>query len=475
MAKSNANHDNINQESLNNWNRGVKCRFFNFHVSKKVVYKLHNQKFWPRILLSLTNIIRVKFFLNRGLNLRRTNSRTNIKNVNLNFGPNHPAAHGVLRLVLQLNNEIILNSDPHIGLLHRGTEKLMETKMYLLSLPYFDRLDYVSVMIQEHAYCLGIESLLKKANFSANYTLVRTLFDELTRILNHMLAICCHALDVGAMSPIFWGFEEREKIMEFYERVSGARMHAAFYRPHELNLHRISSILMRDINWFLKTCYTTLNEINDILQTNHIWKQRLTNIGTYGAKDAIEWGLTGVMLRCTGVQRDVRLDTFETYANYSELGFKSFYSRKGDSYDRYLLRLYEMFESLNIIETMLLKLIDVKIHRINKNNILQYVNNNNYSFITNFTSMEQTIRHFKYWSEGFVVKNGVVFANVESGKGEFGITLIADNTNKPYRCKVRSPAYHHLQILPKIVKKHMLADLVTLMGTIDIVFGEIDR
>lgn len=415
------------------------------------------------------------YTLNRGVNLKKLSLLKNIKNVNLNFGPNHPAAHGVLRLILQMSNEIIMNSDPHIGLLHRGTEKLMESKMYLHSLPYFDRLDYVSVMMQEHAYCLGIESLLKKANFSSSYTLVRTLFDELTRILNHLLAICCHALDVGAMSPVFWGFEEREKIMEFYERVSGARMHAAFYRPHELNLHRISSNLLEDINFFLHSCFTTLNEINFILLNNNIWKQRLINVGSYSLNDAINWGLTGVMLRCVGVKRDLRLDTFETYANYFQLQFRSYYSKKGDSYDRYLIRMSEMFESLLIINQLIINLNDIKVKRINKNAILQYVNTSNYSFITNFTSMEQTIRHFKYWSEGFKVKNGTVYAAVESAKGEFGITLIADNTNKPFRCKVHSPAYFNLQILPKLIKKHMLADLVTLMGTIDIVFGEIDR
>lgn len=374
-----------------------------------------------------------------------------------------------------MNNEIITNSDCHIGLLHRGTEKLMESKMYMHSLPYFDRLDYVSVLVQEHCYCLAIETLINRNTFNGCFSMVRTLFDELTRILNHMLAICCHALDVGSMSPVFWGFEEREKIMEFYERVSGARMHAAFYRPNEINLKNISNYLLEDIMLFTESCFITLNEINSLLVNNNIWKQRLMGVGSYSTEDAINYGLTGVMLRCVSIKRDVRLDLNETYANYFNLNFKSFYSSNGDSFDRYLLRISEMFESLHIITQSVLKLQKTNYANIEKQRLYKYHNYSEYSFVTNFTSMEQTIRHFKYWSEGFVINNGLVYANVESPKGEFGVTLVANNTNKPYRCKVRSPAYHHLQILPKLIKGHMLADLVTLMGTIDIVFGEIDR
>lgn len=413
--------------------------------------------------------------MNRGINLRKLTNNSNIKNVNLNFGPNHPAAHGVLRLILEMNNEVISNSDCHIGLLHRGTEKLMESKMYMHSLPYFDRLDYVSVLVQEHCYCLAIEALLNKNSFSSAFTLVRTLFDELTRILNHMLAICCHALDVGSMSPVFWGFEEREKIMEFYERVSGARMHAAFYRPNEINLKHISNYLLEDIAVFTKSCFITLNEINSLLVNNNIWKQRLMGVGAYSSDDAITYGLTGVMLRSVGIKRDIRIDVNETYANYFYLNFKSFYSNNGDSFDRYLLRMSEMFESLSIITQVLSRLHSIKRNKLNTRALAQYHTFSEYSFVTNFTSMEQTIRHFKYWSEGFIVPNGVTYACVESPKGEFGVTLVANNTNRPFRCKVRSPAYHHLQILPKLIKGHMLADLVTLMGTIDIVFGEIDR
>lgn len=374
-----------------------------------------------------------------------------------------------------MNNEVIQNSDCHIGLLHRGTEKLMESKMYMHSLPYFDRLDYVSVLVQEHCYCLAIENLLNKNAFNSTFTLVRTLFDELTRVLNHLLAICCHALDVGAMSPVFWGFEEREKIMEFYERVSGARVHAAFYRPNEINLKHISNYLLEDISIFTESCFITLNEINSLLLNNNIWKQRLMGVGVYSTTEAIEYGLTGVMLRSTGVKRDLRLDIHETYANYYYLNFKSFFSSNGDSYDRYLLRMSEMFESLYIITQVTKSLSIQKKSKINKNELAQYHNFNSYSYVTNFLTMEQTIRHFKYWSEGFKITGGYTYAAVESPKGEFGATLVANGSNRPYRCKVRSPAYHHLQILPKLVKGHMLADLVTLMGTIDIVFGEIDR
>lgn len=412
--------------------------------------------------------------MNRSINLRKYKNTTNVKNLNLNFGPNHPAAHGVLRLILEMNNEVIINSDPHVGLLHRGTEKLIESKIYIHSLPYFDRLDYTSILIQEHAYCLGIESLLKKTNYSSSYTLIRTLFDELTRILNHLLAICCHALDVGSMSPVFWGFEEREKIMEFYERVSGARMHAAFYRPSEINLKNISAYLLEDILFFSINCVTALNEINSLLLTNNLWKQRLVNIASYSSKDAINWGLTGVMLRCTGIRRDLRLDLYETYANYYYLNFKSFYSLCGDCFDRYLIRMNEMLESLFIINQLINKLI-LKKKNINKYSLLNYNNYNNHTHLNNFLTMESTIKHFKYWSEGFTVKQGLVYVGVESAKGEFGVTLVADSSNKPYRCKVRSPAYFHLQVLPKLIKNHMLVDLVTIMGTIDVVFGEIDR
>jgi len=408
-----------------------------------------------------------------------------IKSMNLNLGPQHPAAHGVLRLIVQLNGEIIEKADPHIGLLHRGTEKLMEDKIYLQSLPYFDRFDYVSMLCQEHAYCLAIESLLGTVNYSATFVQIRTLYDEITRILNHMLAIACHALDVGSMSPIFWAFEEREKLMEFYERVSGARMHAAFYRPNEINVHSISSFLLEDIIDFTKNCFTSLNEMHNVLTYSKIWKQRLVNIGVYSYKTCLEYGLTGVMARSTGIKRDLRLDKMETYANYYYLNFRSYVGQHGDSYDRFLIRMNEMTESLNIMNQVINKLTKFKKVGNKKNNsninphlLLKYLypkSWNQHNYKSEYTSMEQLINHFKYWSEGFPVNTGFTYRAVESPKGEFGVSLISDGTNIPYKCKVRSPAYHHLQVLPKISKGHFLADLVTLMGTIDIVFGEIDR
>ena len=415
--------------------------------------------------------------------------------MNLNFGPQHPAAHGVLRMIIQLNGEIIEKIDPHIGLLHRGTEKLIEDKIYLHSLPYFDRFDYVSMLVQEHAYCLGIEALLGTTNYTATFVQVRTLYDELTRILNHMLAVACHALDVGSMSSVFWAFEEREKIMEFYERVSGARMHAAFYRPNEVNLHAISTFLLEDILEFVKNCFISLNEMHNVLTYNKIWKQRLINIGTYSYKTCLDYGLTGVMARCTGLKRDLRLDKLETYANYYYLNFRSFTGQKGDSYDRFLIRMNEMSESLNIInqvigniikynEPEILKkknnkeVITRNLSNINPHAILKYLSPktwNQHNFKSDYSSMEQLINHFKYWSEGFPVSKGWTYQAVESPKGEFGVSMVSDNTNKPYKCKVRSPAYHHMQLMYAVSKGHMLADLATLMGTIDIVFGEIDR
>ena len=401
-----------------------------------------------------------------------------LKTINLNFGPQHPAAHGVLRLVLQLNGEIIEKIDTHIGLLHRGSEKLIEDKIYLHSLPYFDRFDYVSMMVQEHAYCLAIESLLGTLNYSATFTLVRTLFDELTRILNHMLAVACHALDIGSMSSIFWAFEEREKIMEFYERVSGARMHAAFYRPNEVNISTLSASLLEDIIDFSKNCLTTINEMHNVLTYNKIWKQRLVNIGTISYKTCLDYGLTGVMSRSVGIKRDLRISSLETYANYYYLNFRVFTGHHGDCYDRYLIRMYEMVESLNIINQVIFKLFTKKKKLdINPLKILSHLNKNNFYNLEKheYSSMEKLIKHFKYWSEGFKVNSNWTYQAVESPKGEFGVTLISDNSTKPYKCKVRSPAYHHLQVLPKIAKGHYLADLTTLVGTIDIVFGEIDR
>lgn len=414
--------------------------------------------------------------MNRSIFLNNNNLNQNnyIKNINLNFGPQHPAAHGVLRLMLQLNNEVIINNDTHIGLLHRGTEKLMESKIFLHSLPYFDRLDYVSMLIQEHAYCLAIEKLLKKNSFQSNFSKIRTLYDELTRILNHMLAISCHALDVGSMSPLFWAFEEREKILEFYERICGARMHAAFYRPNNMNIKVITKSLIEDIIIFTKNCFITINEINNILTFNKIWKIRLVNIGSYNLETALYYNLSGVMLRCTGLKYDVRIHKTLTYAYYNYVNFASYISINGDSYDRFLLRMNEMLESLFIINQILFKFYknlptNIIQKKINLKKILKKSNNTSKIF------MENIIHHFKYWQDGFIIKKNYIYSSVESPKGEFGVFLITNNSNKPFRCKIKSPAYSHIQFLNYLTNNIMLADLVTLIGTLDIVFGEVDR
>lgn len=401
-------------------------------------------------------------------------NNNNIKNINLNFGPQHPAAHGVLRLMLQLNNEVILKNDTHIGLLHRGTEKLIETKIYIHSIPYFDRLDYVSMLIQEHAYCLSLEKLLLKQTFQSNFSKIRTLYDELTRILNHLLALACHALDVGSMSPLFWAFEEREKILEFYERICGARMHAAFYRPNYLNINVITVNLLEDIIYFTKNCFITLNEINNILLYNKIWKIRLINIGTYDWKIALNYNLSGVMLRCTGLKYDLRVHKNTTYSYYHYINFNSYIGVNGDCYDRFLLRLSEILESLNIVTQVINKIFKKNIFLKNKKNFfLKNINlkkKNKSKFF-----MENIIKHFKYWQDGFLIKKNMIYSSIESPKGEFGVYLITNNFNKPYRSKIKSPAYNHLCFLNYLCNNIMLADLVTIIGTIDVVFGEVDR
>ena len=366
---------------------------------------------------------------------------------------------------MKLNNEIIENCDPHIGLLHRGTEKLIENKIYIHSLPYFDRLDYVSTLLQEHAYCLAVDKIFGKKHYTTGTAITRTTFDELTRILNHMLALACHALDVGSMSPIFWCFEEREKIMEFYERMSGARMHTALYRPAIKN-RVISFSLINDILEFCSNCLNTLNEMHNVLTFNKIWKIRLKNIGTYDLNSALNYSLTGIMARSVGLKKDLRLNKYTTYNNYFYLNFNSFVSTNGDCFDRFLLRFYEMIESLNIINQTLIKY--NKIYNKYYFDLISNINNEQ-------NSMEDMISHFKYWSEGIILNKNSIFQSVESPKGEFSVYLISDGTNKPYRCKIRSPSYFNLQFIKYLSKNIFLADLVTLIGTIDIVFGEIDR
>jgi NADH dehydrogenase (ubiquinone) Fe-S protein 2 len=387
-----------------------------------------------------------------------------IKNFSINFGPQHPAAHGVLRLILELNGEVIKKADPHIGLLHRGTEKLIEYKNYLQALPYFDRLDYVSMMCQEHAYVLAIEKLLN-CNIPLRAQYIRVLFSEITRILNHLLAITCHALDVGAMTPFFWGFEEREKLMEFYERVSGARMHSSYFRPGGVN-QDLPKGLLNDIYIFSSQFNTRLDEIEEMLTNNRIWKQRLVNIGIISAKDASDWGFSGVMLRGSGISWDLRKT--QPYEIYDKLNFDIPIGTNGDCYDRYLIRIEEMRQSIKIILQVIntipegpIKLNDKKITNPNR---IQLKN-----------SMESLIHHFKYYSENITLNSGETYTVIEAPKGEYGVFLISDGTNKPYRCKIKSPGFAHLQALDFMSKNHMIADVVTIIGTQDIVFGEIDR
>ncbi len=387
-----------------------------------------------------------------------------IKNFSINFGPQHPAAHGVLRLILELNGEVVKKADPHIGLLHRGTEKLIEYKNYLQALPYFDRLDYVSMMCQEHAYVLAIEKLLN-CNIPIRAQYIRVLFSEITRILNHLLAITCHALDVGAMTPFFWGFEEREKLMEFYERVSGARMHSCYFRPGGVN-QDLPKGLLNDIFIFCEQFNTRLNEIEEMLTNNRIWKQRLVNIGIVNSNDALNWGFSGVMLRGSGITWDLRKT--QPYEIYDKIDFDIPIGTNGDCYDRYLIRIEEMRQSIRIILQVLNKMPEGLI-KLNDQKII----NPNRTQMKN--SMESLIHHFKYFSENISINSGETFTVIEAPKGEYGVFLVSDGTNKPYRCKIKAPGFAHLQALNFMTKNHMIADVVTIIGTQDIVFGEIDR
>jgi len=415
-------------------------------------------------------------------------SERRVKSFLLNFGPQHPASHGVLRLVVQLNGELVERADPHVGFLHRGTEKLIEYRTYLKSLPYFDRLDYVSMMTQEHAFCLAIESLTQTTSQTSLYVQVRVIFDELTRILNHLLALSTHSLDVGNMAPVFWAFEERERLMEFYERVSGARMHAAFYRPNEVDWTGLNYQFFLDLTFFAKDCFKTLTEIFTVLTTNRIWKSRLVNIGGLNYNDALNNGVTGPVLRSVGVKKDIRFLKSETYAYYWFLNIQGYLGRRGDSYDRFLIRLREMYESINIVFQVLSNLTllissqkNFKKTDTNYNDFFSFLNNfselhkNNLNYNTKYTSMESLINHFKSYSEGTQVPKGFTYNAVEAPKGEFGVSLISDGTSKPYRCKIRTPAYHHMQIMSRMSQGHYFADLVTVLGSLDIVFGDVDR
>jgi NADH dehydrogenase (ubiquinone) Fe-S protein 2 len=396
--------------------------------------------------------------------LKKKEIKKKIQNFTINFGPQHPAAHGVLRLVLELKGEIIERADPHIGLLHRGTEKLIEYKTYLQALPYFDRLDYVSMMSQEYSYCLAVEKLTN-CNVPLRAQYIRVLFAELTRILNHLLAVGCHAMDVGAMTPMLWSFEEREKIMEFYERVSGARMHAAYFRPGGVNLD-LPLGLLDDIYLFIEQFNFRLNEIEEMLSENNIWKQRLVDIGVISFLDSLNWGFSGVMLRGSGINWDLRKS--QPYDIYNQLNFKIPIGLNGDCYDRYILRMLEMKESLIIIKQCINNMPKGNIK--NDNRKLSIPSRKNMK-----NSMESLIHHFKFSTQGIQPLPGETYMGSEAPKGEFGVYLVSDGTNKPFRCKIKSPAFNHLQALNFMSQNHFIADVVTIIGTQDIVFGEVDR
>ncbi|MGJ8564639.1 MAG: NADH-quinone oxidoreductase subunit D [Alphaproteobacteria bacterium] len=386
------------------------------------------------------------------------------RNFTINFGPQHPAAHGVLRLVLELEGEIVERVDPHIGLLHRGTEKLIEHKTYLQAMPYFDRLDYVAPMNQEHAFCLAIEKLAdigvpRRAQF------IRVIFSEVGRILSHMLNITTQAMDVGALTPPVWGFEEREKLMVFYERASGSRMHAAYFRPGGVHQDLPPKLVSDMIAW-CDQFPQKLKDIETLLTENRIFKQRNVDIGVVSKQDCYDWGFSGVMVRGSGIPWDLRRN--QPYEVYNELDFKIPLGKNGDCYDRYLCRVDEMYESAKIMKQALEMMPEGPV--LSEDNKVTPPRRADMK-----QSMEALIHHFKLYTEGFHVPAGEVYTHVEAPKGEFGVYLVSDGTNKPYRCKIRAPGFPHLAAMDYLNKGHMLADVSAILGSLDIVFGEIDR
>jgi NADH-quinone oxidoreductase subunit D len=382
----------------------------------------------------------------------------------MNFGPQHPAAHGVLRLILEMDGEVVERADPHIGLLHRGTEKLIEYKTYMQAVPYFDRLDYVSPMCEEHAFALATEKLLG-IEVPERGQWIRVLFAEITRVLNHLLNVTTYALDVGAITPSLWGFEEREKLMEFYEAASGARLHANYFRPGGVSRDLPAGLEERIAAW-AEGFPKFLGELEELLTNNRIWKQRTVDIGVMSAEAALAWGFSGPCLRASGVPWDLRRS--QPYDKYAEVDFLVPVGRNGDCYDRYLMRLAEMRESVKIIKQCLgkmkpgpVKVQDRKFSPPRRAEMKQ--------------SMEALIHHFKLYTEGYHVPAGATYTVVESPKGEFGVYLVADGTNRPYRCKIRPTGFAFLQAIDVMAKRHMLADAVAIIGSLDIVFGEIDR
>jgi len=391
-------------------------------------------------------------------------TETRIKTFTVNFGPQHPAAHGVLRLVLEMDGEVVERADPHIGLLHRGTEKLIEYKTYLQAVPYFDRLDYVSPMCQEHAFALGVEKLLGiEVPPRAKY--IRVLFSEITRILNHLLNVTAFALDVGAITPLLWGFEERERLLEFYERVSGARFHSAYFRPGGVH-QDMPAGLAEDIHGFCETFPSRIDDLEELLTENRIFKQRTVNIGKVSAADALDWGFTGPMLRASGVPWDLR--KAQPYETYAEMDFDIPIGKNGDCWDRYLVRMEEMRQSLRIVKQALEKM-PSGAFVVNDRKVTPPPRAEMKS------SMEALIHHFKLYTEGYHVPAGETYTAVEAPKGEFAVYLVSDGTNRPYRCKIRTPDFAFLQATDFLGRGHMLADVVALIGAMDIVFGSIDR
>jgi len=391
-------------------------------------------------------------------------NQVDIKNLTLNFGPQHPAAHGVLRLILEMDGEVVERADPHVGLLHRGTEKLIEHKTYLQAVPYFDRLDYVSPMCQEHAYALAVEKLLG-CEIPPRAKWIRTLFSELTRLANHTLNVSTWIMDAGATTPVLWFFEEREKILEFYERASGARFHSAYFRPGGVH-QDIPAGMEDDIAVFCDQFERTLNDVDTLVTGNRIWKQRTVDIGVVTAEQAQAWGFTGPMLRGSGVAWDLR--KAQPYEMYDQVEFDIPVGKNGDCYDRYMVRMEEMRQSLRIIRQCLQKMPkgevvtgDPKIAPPRRG-LMKH-------------SMEALINHFKLFTEGYHVPAGETYAAVEAPKGEFGVFLVSDGTNKPYKCHIRAPGFAHMQGLDFMSRGHMLADVSAIIGTLDVVFGEIDR
>ncbi|MCC7021872.1 MAG: NADH-quinone oxidoreductase subunit D [Thermomicrobiales bacterium] len=395
-------------------------------------------------------------------------AETDVRNFTINFGPQHPAAHGVLRLVLELDGEIVERVDPHIGLLHRGTEKLIEYKTYLQAIPYFDRLDYVAPMNQEHAFCLAIEKLLGlEVPYRAQ--LIRVLYCEIGRLLSHLLNVTTQALDVGALTPPLWGFEEREKLMGFYERASGSRMHAAYFRTGGVH-QDLPPDLIDDIEKFCAHFPKVVDDIDALLTGNRIFKQRNVDIGVVDLDDAWRWGFSGVMVRGSGAAWDLR--RAQPYECYSDLAFEIPIGKNGDCYDRYLIRMEEMRQSNRIMQQCIALLRSPKGQGQVTAQDGKVVPPKRAEMKR---SMEALIHHFKLYTEGYKVPAGEVYAAVEAPKGEFGVYLIADGSNRPYRCKIRAPGFPHLAAMHDMTKGHMLADVSAILGSLDIVFGEIDR